>query len=50
MKNVFELYPKIHRPIAVNSCQIELARKDILLSDAAVLLYKAGSCTDAEDI
>ena len=38
-----ELYTEIRNLIAVNSRQIELARKDIaLLSIKAVLFYKAG--------
>ena len=46
----FELYAEIHRPIAVNSSQMELARKNIIsLSDAAVIFYKAGSRTGVED-
>ena len=39
-----------HGSIAVNSCQIELARKDIiLLSNIAVIFYKAGSRTGLEN-
>ena len=47
MQRTCELYTKIHGLIAVTSCQIGLARKDIiLLLDTAVItmvLYKAGS-------
>ena len=46
----YELYTEIHNLIAANSCQIELARKDIvLLSNKAVLFYKAGLQTGVED-
>ena len=46
----FRLYTDIHQPIAVSNCQIELARKDIiLLSDTAVILYRASSRTSVED-
>ena len=49
-KEHFKLYTKIHDSIAVNSCQIELARKDIiLLSNIALILYRAVSGTDMED-
>ena len=45
-----DLYIEIHCSIAVNSCQIELARKDIiLLSNVSVILYRAGSCTSVKD-
>ena len=45
-----ELYTEIRNLIAVNSRQIELARKDIaLLSIKAVLFYKAGLQTGVED-
>ena len=41
-----QLYTEIHGSIAVNSCQIELARKDIiLLSSVSVIFYKASACT-----
>ena len=44
-----ELYTEIHGSIAVNSCQIELAQKDIiLLSSVSVIFYKAGAHTSAE--
>ena len=49
-KEHFKLYTEIYDSIAVNNCQIGLARKDIiLLSDIAVILYKAGLRTDVED-
>ena len=45
-----ELYTKIHGSIAVNSCQIEFARKDIiLLSSVSVIFYGAGSHTGVEN-
>ena len=45
-----ELYTEIYSSIAVNSCQIELARKHIiLLSNVSVMFYKAGSCTGMEN-
>ena len=45
-----ELYPEIHESIAANSCQNELARKDIiLLSNIVAKFYKAGSRTGVED-
>ena len=45
-----ELYTKIHGSIAVNSCHIELAQKDIiLLSTISVIFHKAGSRTGAEN-
>ena len=45
-----ELYTEIHNSIAVNSCQINLARKDmILLSNIAVILYKSRSRTSVEN-
>ena len=45
-----ELYTEIHSSIAVNSCQIELARKDIiLLSNVSMMFYKAGSRTGVEN-
>ena len=44
-----DLYTEIHGSIAVNSCQIELAQKDIiLLSNVSVMVYKAGKRTDVE--
>ena len=44
-----DLYIEIHGSIAVNSCQIRLAQKDIiLLSSISVTFYKAGARTGAE--
>ena len=40
-------YNKIHILIAVNSCQIGLTQKDIiLLSEVSIVIYKAGKNTD----
>ena len=45
-----ELYTEIHGSIAVNSCQIKLAQKDIiLLSTVSVIFYKAGARTGVEN-
>ena len=45
-----ELYAEINGSIAVNSCQIELPRKDIIfLLNVSVILYKAGSRTGVEN-
>ena len=45
-----DLYTEIHGSIAVNSCQIELAQKDIiLLSSISVIFYKAGARTSAKN-
>ena len=45
-----ELYTEIHGSIAVNSCQIELAQKDIiLLSSVSVIVYKASRRTGVEN-
>ena len=45
-----ELYTEIHGSIAVNSCQIELAQKDIiLLSKVSKVIYKAGKRTSIEN-
>ena len=45
-----DLYTEIHGSIAVNSCQIELAQKDIiLLSNVSIIVYKAGKRTSAEN-
>ena len=42
-KEHYELYFEIHGSVAANSCQIELAQKDIiLLSKASMITYKAG--------
>ena len=49
-KEHYELYTEIHGPIAVNSCQIGLAQKDIiLLSNVSVIFYKAGLRTGVEN-
>ena len=45
-----KLYAKIQNLILVSSCQIGLARKGIiLLSNVAVILYRAGSRTGVKD-
>ena len=45
-----ELYTEIHGSIAANSCQIELAQKDIiLLTSVSVMFYIAGARTGAEN-
>ena len=45
-----DLYTEIHGSIAVNSCQIGLAQKDIiLLSSVSVIFYKAGARTGVEN-
>ena len=45
-----DLYIEIHGSIAVNSCQIGRAQKDIiLLSSICVIFYKAGARTSAEN-
>ena len=45
-----ELYTEIHGSIAVNSCQIELAQKDIiLLSNASIIVYRTGKRTSVEN-
>ena len=45
-----EVYTEIHDLIAVNSCHIELERKDIILvPDTAVTLYKVCSGTGVQD-
>ena len=49
-KEHYDLYIKIHGSIAVNSCQIELAQKDIiLLSSVSVIVYKASRRTGVEN-
>ena len=49
-KEHYDLYTEIHGSIAVNSCQIGLAQKDIiLLSSIFVIFYKAGPPTSAEN-
>ena len=45
-----DLNAEIHSSIAVNSCQIELAQKDIiLLSSVSVIFYKASTRTGVEN-
>ena len=45
-----DLYTEIHGSVVVNSCQIELAQKDIiLLSKVSIILYKAGKRTGVEN-
>ena len=45
-----QLYTEIHGSIAVNSCQIELAQKDIiLLSNPPIITYKAGTTHGVEN-
>ena len=45
-----DLYTEIHGSIAVNSCQIELPQKDIiLLSSISIIFYKTGARTSAEN-
>ena len=45
-----DLYTEIHGSIAVNSCQIELAQKDIiLLSEVSIMIYKVGKRTSVEN-
>ena len=49
-KERFELYAEIHPSILVNICQIEIARKGIiLLSDTAVRIFKPGTRTGGEE-
>ena len=43
----YNLYSKIHGSIAVHSCLVGLAQKDIiLLSKSSLIVYKAGKQTD----
>ena len=45
-----DLCNEIHGSIAVNSCQIELAQKDIiLLSNVSIIVYKASKRTGMEN-
>ena len=45
-----DLYTEVHGSIAVNSCQIEIAQNDIiLLSNASIIVYKAGKRTGMEN-
>ena len=49
-KEHYDLYTEIHGSVAVNSCEIELAQKDIiLLSSISVIFYKAGARTGVEN-
>ena len=44
------LYTEINGSFSVNSCQIELAQKDIiLLSEVSIVIYKAGKHTGVEN-
>ena len=46
-----ELYTEIHGSIAVNSCQIELAQKDIILQpNVSIIVYKFDKCNGVENI
>ena len=45
-----ELYTEIHGSVVVNSCQIELAQKDIiLLSNVSIIVCKVGKRTSVEN-
>ena len=45
-----DLYIEIHGSIAVNSCQIALAQKDIiLLPEVSIVIYKTGKRTGVEN-
>ena len=45
-----DLYTEIHGSIAVNSCQIELTHKDIiLLSKASIITYRTGKRIGVEN-
>ena len=45
-----DLYTEIHGSVAVNSCQVELAQKDIiLLSKVSIIVYKTGKRTGVEN-
>ena len=49
-KEHYDIYTEINSSIAVNSCQKELAQKDIiLLSKASIVVYKAGKRTSVEN-
>ena len=42
----YDLYSKIHGSIAINDCQVGIARKDInLLSNVSLIVYKGGKQT-----
>ena len=48
-KGHYDLYTEIHASIAINSCQMELAQKDIiLLSEVSVVIFQAGKHTGVE--
>ena len=50
LKKHYGLYTEIHGSIAVNSCQVRLAQKDIiLLSKAPLIAYKAGKPTGVDN-
>ena len=38
-KEHYELYTEIHGPFAVNSCQIELAQKDVILLSSISVIF-----------
>ena len=45
-----DLYTEIHGSIAINSCQVELAQKYIiLLSKVSIIVYKAGKTNGIEN-
>ena len=49
-KEHYDLYTEIHGSIVVNSCQIRLPQKDIiLLSKAPITTYKVGKPTGVEN-
>ena len=49
-KEQCDLYTEIHGSIAVNSCQVGFAQKDIiLLSKLSIIVYKAGKGTGVEN-
>ena len=49
-KKHYDLYTEIHGSIAINSCRIEFAQKDIiLLSEVSIVTYKAGKRTGVEN-
>ena len=49
-KEHYDLYNEIHGSITVNSCQVRLAQKDIiLLSRPPILTYKAGTAIGVEN-
>ena len=46
-KEYCDLYTEIYGSIAVNSCQVELLQKDIILSsEVSIVVYKTGKRTD----